>query len=185
MELSDSMDLVRARCSRSGLPLSWCIHPWPAAVSAGDSNQLHVFPASITNDSHSGGTQSRVLDNCDDAAGVDTAAIDVPETPIFLSSPLEPPELIFPPDVIQFFCVLKRIPRASRHLAATKLARILEDASKKNDSGSWSRLFKFSCRCLAVLRRVEVVLFYFFNNYLLYLLYLLLYYCIINHCVIL
>ena len=34
-----------------------------------------------------------------------------------------------------------------------KLARILQDISEKNDSGSWSRLFKFSCRCLAVPRR--------------------------------
>ena len=40
-----------------------------------------------------------------------------------------------------------------RHLAATKLARVLEDISEKNDSGSWSRLFKFSRRCLAVPRR--------------------------------
>ena len=49
--------------------------------------------------------------------------------------------------------VLKRVPRASRHLAATKLARILEDVAEKNDSGSWSRLFKFGRRCLAVPRR--------------------------------
>ena len=49
--------------------------------------------------------------------------------------------------------MLKRVPRASRYLAATKLARILEDVSVKNDSGSWSRLFKFGRRCLAVPRR--------------------------------
>ena len=134
---------VRARCSRSGLSPSRCVLPRPQAVLAGDSNQLTVPPASITIDPHSGGTQSRILDDCDDAAGVDTATNDVSE----------PLELVFPPDVIQSVRVLKRIPRASRHLAATKLARVLEDISEKNDSGSWSRLFKFSRRCLAVPRR--------------------------------
>ena len=48
---------------------------------------------------------------------------------------------------------MKRIPRAARHLAATKLARALDDVSEKNDSSSWARLFKFSRRCLAQPRR--------------------------------
>ena len=94
---------VRARYSGSSLPPSWCILLHPGTVSAGDSNQLPVSfvpPASITNDSHSGGTQSRGLDDCDDAAGVDVATNDVPEISIPSSSPPEPPELVFPPDVM-------------------------------------------------------------------------------------
>ena len=106
------------------------------------------------NDTHSGGTQSHVMDDCDDAAGVDMAAIDVPEIPNSSNLPLhiEHPEMVFPANVIQSFRVLKWIPQASRYLAATKLASILEDASGKSDSVSWSRLFKFSRRCLAVPR---------------------------------
>ena len=99
-----------------------------------------------------GGTQSRILDDCDDAAGVGTAANDVPETPISSSSPLEHPELVFLPDVIQSVLVLKRIPRGSKQLVATKLVRILENALEKNDSGSCAHLFKFSRRRLAVPR---------------------------------
>ena len=49
--------------------------------------------------------------------------------------------------------ILKRIPRASRHLAASKLASILVDVSQKNDSESWGHLFNFSSRCLAVPKR--------------------------------
>ena len=148
--------LVRARCSRSGLPPSRCILSRPETVSAGDLNQLpvpSVPPASITYDSHSGGTQSRALDDWDNAAGVDAAASDMPEIPIPSSLPLEPPELVLPPDVIQSIRVLKRVPRVSRHLAVTKLPRFVEDVSVKNDSRSWSRLFKFGRRCLAVPRR--------------------------------
>ena len=144
---------VRARCSGSDLPPSRCILLCSETVSSGDSNQLpvpSVPPASITNDSHSGDTQLWALDDCDDAAGVDAAANDVPGIPILSSSPPEPPELVFPPDVIQSVCVLKQVPRASRHLAAIKLVRILEEISEKNDSGSWSRLLKFGRRCLAV-----------------------------------
>ena len=84
---------------------------------------------------------------------MDAATNDVPEIPIPSSLPTEPPELVFPPDVIQSVRVLKRVPPASRYLAATKLARILEYVSEKNDSGLWSRLFKFGRRCLVVPRR--------------------------------
>ena len=84
---------------------------------------------------------------------LDAAANDVPEIPIPSSSPPQPPQLVFPPDVIQSVHVFKRVPRASRHLAATKLARILEDVSEKNYSGSWSRLFKFDRHFLAAPRR--------------------------------
>ena len=49
--------------------------------------------------------------------------------------------------------IVKRISRASRHLAATKLASILMDATIENDVESWNRLFNFSSGCLAVPRR--------------------------------
>ena len=68
---------ARARCSGSGLPPLRYILSRPGTVSAGDSNQLPVSsvpPASIANDSHSGGTQSRGLDDCDGAAGVDASS---------------------------------------------------------------------------------------------------------------
>ena len=48
--------------------------------------------------------------------------------------------------------ILKRIPRASLHLAATKLASILDDMTEKNDF-PWDRLFAFSSRCFAVSKR--------------------------------
>ena len=46
--------------------------------------------------------------------------------------------------------ILKRILRASRHLAASKLACILDEVSVKNDFTSWARLFQFSHRCFAI-----------------------------------
>ena len=49
--------------------------------------------------------------------------------------------------------IVKRIPRASRHLTATKLASILMGVTTENDVESWIRLFNFSSRCLAVPRR--------------------------------
>ena len=97
---------VRARCSGSGLSPSRCVLPRPQTVLAGDSNQLTVPPASITIDSHSGGTQSRILDDCDDAAGVDTATNDAGVDTAANDVP-EPLELVFPPDVIQSVRVLK------------------------------------------------------------------------------
>ena len=39
--------------------------------------------------------------------------------------------------------VLKRIPKASRHLAATKLALILNDVVTQNTDDAWSQLFNF------------------------------------------
>ena len=62
-------------------------------------------------------------------------------------------ELLFSSELRQSTPVLKRIPRAARHLAATKLASVLDDVSEKNDSSSWARLFKFGRRCLAQPRR--------------------------------
>ena len=49
--------------------------------------------------------------------------------------------------------VLKRVPRASRLPAATKLASILDGIVKGNDDGSWDRLFRFCSRCLRVPKR--------------------------------
>ena len=56
-------------------------------------------------------------------------------------------------EILQSVRVLKKIPRATRHLTARKLAVVLEDIVKKNDSPSWECLFKFSRRCLAQPRR--------------------------------
>ena len=46
--------------------------------------------------------------------------------------------------------ILKRIPRASREQAASKLARILDAIVSKGDHASWDRLLRFSTRCLHV-----------------------------------
>ena len=98
---------VPARCSGSGLSPSWRS---PAPHGRFKSTQC---PSGIYYERHSGGPQSRVLNDCDTAAGVDTTANDIPETPISLNWPLEPPELVFPLNVIQSVCVLKQVPRAS------------------------------------------------------------------------
>ena len=60
-----------------------------------------------------------------------------------------PPELIFSADIRRNTRILKRIPRAARHLAATKLAGALDDVTNKNDSDSWEHLFKFAGRRFA------------------------------------
>ena len=60
-----------------------------------------------------------------------------------------PPELIFSADIHRSTRVLKRIPRAARHLAATKLGSALDDVTNKNDSDSCERLFKFASHCFA------------------------------------
>ena len=60
------------------------------------------------------------------------------------------PELHLRPSSVR---IVKRIPRASRHLAATKLADILDEVTDKNDITSWTRLSTFSSRCLAVPKR--------------------------------
>ena len=49
--------------------------------------------------------------------------------------------------------ILKRIPRASRHLAATKLAGILNEITEKNEISSWSQLATFSTRFFSVQKR--------------------------------
>ena len=48
---------------------------------------------------------------------------------------------------------LKRIPQASRGLAARKLATILDLVSTDNSAASWDRLFQFAPRCLRVPKR--------------------------------
>ena len=45
--------------------------------------------------------------------------------------------------------VLKRVPKTSRHLAASKLARILDDVTDQNTDASWVHLLKFCHRCFA------------------------------------
>ena len=64
-----------------------------------------------------------------------------------------PSELLLSPGICQSVRVLKRIPRASRHLTVTKLSNVLDDVSEKNDTASWARLLKFSQRCFAAPRR--------------------------------
>ena len=49
--------------------------------------------------------------------------------------------------------ILKRIPRASRGLAARKLPTILDLVSTDNSPASWDRLFQFAPRCLRVPKR--------------------------------
>ena len=49
--------------------------------------------------------------------------------------------------------IVKRIPRSSRHLAATKLAGILGEVTDNNDISSWTRLSTFSSCCLALPKR--------------------------------
>ena len=49
--------------------------------------------------------------------------------------------------------ILKRIPRASRPSAASKLAAILDGISASSDVDTWVRLFKFPSRCLRAPKR--------------------------------
>ena len=58
-------------------------------------------------------------------------------------------EFLFSSSICQSARVLKRIPRAARHLVASKFAVVLGDVTERNDSSSWARLFKFCRRCLA------------------------------------
>ena len=46
--------------------------------------------------------------------------------------------------------IVKRIPRASREHAASKLAAILDDVTAANNVASWTRLLNFPRRCLRV-----------------------------------
>ena len=64
-------------------------------------------------------------------------------------SPTLPSELN--PDFHQYSStpIIKGVLKSSRHLAATKLSRILDDIIERNMEDAWSRLFKFPCRCLA------------------------------------
>ena len=49
--------------------------------------------------------------------------------------------------------ILRRVPRASRHLAASRLASILDEVTCKNDNALWARLCAFSSRCLPAPKR--------------------------------
>ena len=80
----------------------------------------------------------------DGAAGGEAVGDNVPN-----AARCSPTELVFPQEICQSVRILKRVPRASRHHAATKLASILDNVCDKNDTDSSARLFKFSRRCLA------------------------------------
>ena len=49
--------------------------------------------------------------------------------------------------------LIKRIPKASRHLVASKLTAILDDVSSLNSAEAWERLFLFPRRCLQAPKR--------------------------------
>ena len=77
-----------------------------------------------------------------------SATIELSDVPhcIILNESLsehETVELVFPPDICKSTRILKRIPRAARHQAASncKLARLLDDVTARNDISSWARLF--------------------------------------------
>ena len=61
--------------------------------------------------------------------------------------------LLLPSDLRTSVRVLKRLLRASRHLAARKLVSTLDGVAELNVSASWSRLLHFSHRCFAVPKR--------------------------------
>ena len=63
-----------------------------------------------------------------------------------------------PPSALKFshypsLKILKRVPRASRNLAAKKLSSILDDVVSTNNDPSWDRLFRFAPRCLHTPKR--------------------------------
>ena len=62
------------------------------------------------------------------------------------------PELAFGPPRASVK-TLKRIPRASRDLAVTKMAAVLEGVVSSNDTALWDRLYRFAARCLQAPRR--------------------------------
>ena len=71
--------------------------------------------------------------------------------------PIQTPDLMSPVSTLNpsrpTQKILKKIPRASRHLAASKLATILDEVVKDNSSASWDRLIRFPVRCLRAPRR--------------------------------
>ena len=58
-------------------------------------------------------------------------------------------ELLFSSEIRQSTCAIKQIPRAARHLVATKLAAVLDGVTERNDRFSWVHLFKFGRHYLA------------------------------------
>ena len=64
------------------------------------------------------------------------------------SQPLSVSSFPLPPRCV--FRVIKRIPRASRALAGSKLASILDAVTKDNDHASWNRLLRFCSLCFKV-----------------------------------
>ena len=49
--------------------------------------------------------------------------------------------------------VIKRIPKASRHCAATVLTKLLNDVNNENSGSSWQHLLLFASCCLTVPRQ--------------------------------
>ena len=61
--------------------------------------------------------------------------------------PIQTPDLMSPVSTLNpsrpIQKILKKFPRASRHLAASKLATILDEVVKDNSAASWDRLVRF------------------------------------------
>ena len=85
----------------------------------------------------------RVSAACRDPASSVPGANELSDVPLCNESlsEHESVELVFPPDICKWTRILKRIPRAARHQAASKLARLLDDVPARNDIPSWTRLF--------------------------------------------
>ena len=64
------------------------------------------------------------------------------------SQPLSVSSFPLPPRCV--FRVIKRIPRASRSLAGSNLASILDAVTRENDHASWNRLLRFCSWCFKV-----------------------------------
>ena len=81
-----------------------------------------------------------------------------PTAPLLSAVPTSPPQnqapesssLFGPPHLVK---TVKGIPRASRDIAARKMAAILQDIMSLNDVPSWNRLYRFATRCLRTTKR--------------------------------
>ena len=88
-------------------------------------------------------------------SGNPPAHISLPPCSSAIRTPSNITSEAMPLDTISFrptTKILKRIP-ASRHLAANRLATILDAISTKNNNDAWERLFRFPSRCLRAPKR--------------------------------
>ena len=83
---------------------------------------------------------------------VTDALVPDPPPPPTLAPDLTNPTSAFNPSR-RTHKILKKIPHASCHLAASKLATILDKVVKNNSATSWDRLIHFPVCCLCAPRR--------------------------------